>query len=428
MLEDSSFYDCVQYCILNNVFQHVDFVDFAIGETPDSQIILFVINHDRTDNSITHVEFKVVNNATQSVAACCEDMKPGHCYWYMYPKQKMELDCFVNNVLVKTIHVDPVLIYSSNLFYFADHSIQCISEWPGIPKLDSDFYEKYDKIQKSYVNSDFHQKYCTTLTPSPDHAISNVEMNNSNIQNVVFVTCADTTYMSLAEVLVKSMLRFSQYKIIVYGINCDIPFDYSNMIKARVDQPFTSKIIACNGAPLDLMMAKITVLRDVVEKYSYSDYVYIDSDSIATQHIDGILKYTAKVDNYPLINSHLFDWIILNNQYINRSVAGLPLSEELKVSRGEGCCPWLHANLMVFNQKCKWFFDQVEIEKNNLIKGGKEDILAALCDEALFNVLLWKYQFKEKLPVCDYDSYNVDHFNKFFKDDIIDYEIGRAHV
>src|SRR5690606_28097224 len=53
----------------------------------------------------------------------------------------------------------------------------------------------------------------------------------------VFVTAGDLLYMPIIEKLVMSLNEFSNQKIIVYGIRCEIPFDYPNIIKRKLDPP-----------------------------------------------------------------------------------------------------------------------------------------------------------------------------------------------
>ena len=56
-----------------------------------------------------------------------------------------------------------------------------------------------------------------------------------NINKEIFFTMGEANYMGLIELLVKSLNKFSSRKILVYGVNCDVPFDSDNMIKKRVD-------------------------------------------------------------------------------------------------------------------------------------------------------------------------------------------------
>jgi hypothetical protein len=47
--------------------------------------------------------------------------------------------------------------------------------------------------------------------------------------------------MPVIEKLVKSINEFSKHKIIVYGIDCDVPFDNPSMIKRRLNVPYHSE-------------------------------------------------------------------------------------------------------------------------------------------------------------------------------------------
>ena len=51
-----------------------------------------------------------------------------------------------------------------------------------------------------------------------------------NINDFVYITCGDLYYMDIIEKLVISLLNVSDKKIIVYGVNCKVPFDYTNLI------------------------------------------------------------------------------------------------------------------------------------------------------------------------------------------------------
>ena len=91
--------------------------------------------------------------------------------------------------------------------------------------------------------------------------------------------------MPAIEKLVKSINEFSKNKIIVYGINCDVPFDSSNMIKQRIDPPRHSeydrwywKDYAC--------------IESLKEDYEY--FVWIDGDGIVNYNIDNIESYFPK--------------------------------------------------------------------------------------------------------------------------------------
>ena len=57
----------------------------------------------------------------------------------------------------------------------------------------------------------------------------------------VYVTACDLYFMDITEKLVISLLNTSERKIIVYGVNCEVPFDYPNMIKRTLYVDVKSK-------------------------------------------------------------------------------------------------------------------------------------------------------------------------------------------
>ena len=53
-------------------------------------------------------------------------------------------------------------------------------------------------------------------------------------KDFVYVTGGNINYMPTIEKLVQSLNEFSKHKVIVYGVYCDVPFNYPNMIKKRI--------------------------------------------------------------------------------------------------------------------------------------------------------------------------------------------------
>ena len=56
-------------------------------------------------------------------------------------------------------------------------------------------------------------------------------MNNK----FVWTTGGNQNYLSMIEVLAKSLLKYSEYKLIVYGFNCDSTIDLPNVTNKRIN-------------------------------------------------------------------------------------------------------------------------------------------------------------------------------------------------
>ena len=116
------------------------------------------------------------------------------------------------------------------------------------------------------------------------------------MEDFVYITCCDLYYMDITEKLVISLLNTSSRKIIVYGINCKIPFDYPNMIKKEYYSPVISIY--------DKWYWKQQVCIESL-KENYDNYVWVDSDIICNNNIDTISEYFPQIDNYPISNIHV---------------------------------------------------------------------------------------------------------------------------
>lgn len=233
----------------------------------------------------------------------------------------------------------------------------------------------------------------------------------------IFVTAGDILYLPTIQKLVESINEFSKNRIIVYGVNCDVPFDSPNMIKKRIDPPFFSeydrwywKHYAC-----------IASLNE-----EYENFVWIDGDAIVNYNIDTIEKYFRQIENYPLSDIHVqeeFYGVYQENgenktQYFSERLADL-----WSVQRSQ---PYMHVCLFVYNKKCKWWFEElIENYKSIDLKDYRKYLLWN--DETIDNVMRWKYGFKKHLPLSNFDTSSYDgdigftketlnHFYKFWNE------------
>jgi len=117
-------------------------------------------------------------------------------------------------------------------------------------------------------------------------------------EDFAYVTCGDLYYMDLIEKLVISLLNVSNKKIIVYGINCKVPFDYPNLIKREFESPIKTVH--------DKWFWKQQVCIESL-KENFNNYVWLDGDIIANTNIDTVSKYFSQIENYPLGEIHVQD-------------------------------------------------------------------------------------------------------------------------
>lgn len=217
-------------------------------------------------------------------------------------------------------------------------------------------------------------------------------------RDFVFVTCCDSGYMPLTEQLVKSVQQFSNAKIIVYGIDCEVPFNYPCLIKRTLTPPKKSihdkwywKQYAC--------------IESIKE--NFDNYIWIDGDAIVNYNIDNIQKYFNEIENYPLPDIHrneeFYGWCEINGEKITQSFNQF-LFEKYKIKTKR---PYKHICLYVYNKKCLWWFNEII---NTYQKESLEDYrkLFLWNDEGIDNFLRSKYDFNKYLPLSNFDTSGYD--------------------
>lgn len=230
-----------------------------------------------------------------------------------------------------------------------------------------------------------------------------------NRDDLIFITGGDSEYMPLISVLAKSIEKFSKYKLVVYGYNCEVPFD--NVIKRTI--VIDNEDLTTNIKKSSYLVAKERCCIDVINQNYAKNYVWIDGDSFVSKSIDKISKYSTRLINYPLINSHIHDTI-----WDNRDIT-TPIERKLLDDLGVGTrkhYPWLHACLFIFNNECKGFFEEVL----RIYNTSDKSYFKLLTDELVLNCLIEQKNLNDHMDVHDFDTYNAEHFNMFLDGNYID--------
>ena len=221
------------------------------------------------------------------------------------------------------------------------------------------------------------------------------------MNDFVYITCGDLYYMDLIEKLVISLLNVSSRKIIVYGINCKVPFDYPNLIKKEYVSPIKTVH--------DKWFWKQQVCIESL-KEEYENYVWLDGDIVANTNIDNISNYFSEIENYPIGEIHVQDEQIIYNGKGEVQSMGEKIGEHFGVQR-KILRKDLHACFFIYNQRCKWFFEEIFYLYRSIYYQGLYDKLLGWNDESLHNFMMSKYNFTKTLPLsnlallCDHSKH-----------------------
>lgn len=225
-------------------------------------------------------------------------------------------------------------------------------------------------------------------------------------------------YEKLVPYLIESLKKYSNRKCLLYMINYESKLLYKTQYSSdqfifkRID--FEPGIIDYAGRDVTIMNSKPLILLDAIKSYPNKKFVHIDTDIYLTVNADSITKYFNSLTNYPLINSHIHEVVWLRN-----IVPGEEWSSPIHIllnQLGENIFPIFprrKCNVIVFDEKCSWFFEE-QMEIYNKYKDSGIPGILAIFDEDSANGLLAKYQLYDSLPVVDIeDSYvvSVEKFN-----------------
>lgn len=215
-----------------------------------------------------------------------------------------------------------------------------------------------------------------------------------------YVTCGNENYMGVIEKMVQSLLEFSTRKILVYGINCDVPFDYPNVIKKRLDVPTFSE----HDKWYWKQHSNIVSLLEPFE-----NFVWIDGDVICNYNIDELSKYFGDIENYPISDIHLHEEFIGPTNRVEGELQGfVKILLEDKYPNINRFLPFSHICLYVYNKNCEWFFQRILDEYYNC--DLNEYMSQHLWnDEGIHNMILWENNFRKHLPLSNFDTSGYEY-------------------
>lgn len=217
-------------------------------------------------------------------------------------------------------------------------------------------------------------------------------------EDFAFVTCGNAGYMNIIEKMAKSLSEFSNAKLIVYGVDCGVPFDLPNVIKRRISSE--------NYSEHDKWYWKQQACLESLNE-NFKNFVWIDGDVVVNYNIDNIKTYFSKIQNYPLSDIHVPEEFYgsyvsegqTRNQHFNQN-----LCELMGVAKS---WPYMHVCLFIYNKDCDWWFrETIQIYKSIDLKDYSKYLLWN--DEGIDNALRWKYGFKDHLPLSNFDTSSYD--------------------
>lgn len=219
---------------------------------------------------------------------------------------------------------------------------------------------------------------------------------STSIKPFAFVTTGNSAYMPVIEKLVHSIQEFSKADIIVYGVNCDVPFDGPQVVCRRIDPPKHSKH--------DKWYWKQYACIESIKEEGYENFVWIDGDVVINYNFDEIEKYFPMLEGYPIPDIHIQEEFLARYGEGKMQLFNEELAKYINVKKFH---PYAHVCMYIYDKSCGWWFEEI-IKMYKETPLSEYDRLFIWNDEGMDNALRWKYGYKKFLPVSNFDTSAYD--------------------
>jgi autotransporter strand-loop-strand O-heptosyltransferase len=235
--------------------------------------------------------------------------------------------------------------------------------------------------------------------------------------NKAYVLYASETYFETAKSCVKSIRAFSDLPIIVYLLNSDKVIDIENVITIRFNHDIVEDqreafhfyepnenfyINRNNNYIYNLLIQRPLIVKDALIRFA-DTVAYVDSDSVATFNVDRIFELYDETSTYPYFTEGLYDWMFANgrgdkpsdNDYSD--TLEHPICELFNINQLVREC-YVQTGYFVAGQQTIDFLDEWFWMCNHPTVLKNQELYAPYNEETVANALLWKYNYKNRLP------------------------------
>jgi autotransporter strand-loop-strand O-heptosyltransferase len=239
----------------------------------------------------------------------------------------------------------------------------------------------------------------------------------------MYVLYANASYYSVVCAAVESINKVSNIPVLVYMLDDyrEVPGAHTVWWKSDVeDLPKEDYIDRNKSSVYKLLIQRPLIVKDALERFAKT-VCYIDSDSVATSHVDSIFGYYDEQSSYPYFTEGIYDYLHNNGR------GGADSRDDLSTTLEHPACELFGVNQYVrdryrqtgyfvagqntiaFLDEWSWMCNHPEVLKN-------PQYYAPYHEETIVNVLLWKHNFLDGLPYI-YTNASLDKFDRIYNED-----------
>jgi hypothetical protein len=168
---------------------------------------------------------------------------------------------------------------------------------------------------------------------------------------------------------------------------------------------------------------KSKVVLHTLEELKLNHAIYIDSDMLPTGEVTHLFGFLNQVTDYPLIQQSLFEYQINYNRgnpfhnggFDETNILEYPLMTKHHV-------PVINrthysvTSIMIYNRNCLQFLREYDWMNEMALDMSIDDLkyFYPFSDETTMNVLLWKYNFRNRLPFLQMNIDDIDNVDEFY--------------
>jgi autotransporter strand-loop-strand O-heptosyltransferase len=235
----------------------------------------------------------------------------------------------------------------------------------------------------------------------------------------MYVLYASSSYYDVVCMAVESIKKVSDIPVIVYMLDDykEVPGAYTVWWQCGIeDLPKNTYIDRNNSKIYDILIQRPLIVKDALERFA-KIVCYVDSDSVATAHVDDIFGYYDEQSCYPYFTEGIYDYLFINgrgstelSKTLERPACELfGVDQSVRKEYRQTGYFVAGQNTIPFLNEWSWMCNHPEVLKN-------PQYYAPYHEETIVNVLLWKHKFLDGLPYI-YVNASLDKLDRIYNED-----------